>query len=169
MRRNRTENAETVDTTPDAEVAVEGTPDAPAEQATTDAAKRAPRNPIDVGEVVVTKSTRTNFTTRSAPIESNPVFLAVKAAKDEREQSGAAESDPVDLHVDADKVEGVISILRRSGQKERLNVGVNIASKPYPASDQRDGAVVITFKVGERQVRPAKAVAETEAQADVTE
>lgn len=177
--RNRTEQQETtVDETTTEQTAEQATEAAPAEQATTtEGAKRAPRNPIDVGEVLVTKSTRTNFSTRSAPIESNPVFLAVKSAAAERQEridagadAATAESDAVDLHVDADKVEGVKNILRRSGQKDKLNVGVNIASAPYPVSDQGEGKVVLTFKVGERQVRPGKASADTTADSEtVTE
>jgi hypothetical protein len=107
--------------------------------------KRGPRPAINVGDIVVTPSSRTNFATRATRMDSNPVYLAVQ---------NADLDTPYDLHVDEDKVAGVISILRRSGA--RLGIGVHIASGPHPASDQRDGAVVLTFKTGERQERKAK-------------
>jgi hypothetical protein len=105
--------------------------------------KRAPRKPIDVGDVVVTESTVTEFATRATPMDSNPVALAVKNAEQGR---------AYDLHVDADKVKGVLSILRRAGQ--RYGVGVNIA--PEPRQTDAEGKTIVTFKTGAKRVRGAK-------------
>lgn len=108
--------------------------------------KRAPRPAINVGNVVVRPSTRTDFTTRTTPTETNPVFLAVK---------GAELDVPTDVLVENDekRIQGAISILRRAGAK--LGVGMHIAPKPYP-TEEVEGTeyAVLTFKTSaERQVR----------------
>lgn len=123
--------------------------------------KRAPRPAINVGHVVVRKSQRTDFTTRSTPTKSNPVFKAVEAAELDT---------PTDILVENDerKIKGAISILRRAGAQ--LNVGMHIAPKDadgYPTEDVEsldadDNTVtttyaVLTFKTSaERQVRGKK-------------
>lgn len=153
-RNVRTEDAEQAEVTPDAATAEADTPEtvsAPAEdstdtsdvQATEDKPKRAPRKPIDVGDVVVTTSERSDFKTRTVRMDSNPVAIAVRTA-----EAGKA----YDLHVDEDKVKGVLSILRRSGQ--RYNVGISIAPEPRERDD--DGKVIITFKTGDKRVRNSK-------------
>lgn len=131
-------------------VALEETP-AELPQETAEQAKRAPRKPIDVGTVQVRKSSRTDFSTRPTRLDSNPVFLAVK---------GAEKGEPYDLVVEAGKEAGVISILRRAGQK--LEIGVNIASAPYPvATDEETGEeivghVVLSFRTADRDTRKGK-------------
>lgn len=112
----------------------EGT--ATATEATTATAKRAPRPKINVGEVVVGAPVEgADFRTRATPMDSNPVAQAVKAA-----ELGKA----YPLHVDADKVDGVLSILRRAGS--RYGVRMNIGSAPYAPSDQAEGKVVVLFR-----------------------
>lgn len=136
-------------TEPQAAKATEAKDTKAAETAKQAEAKRAARPLINVGTPIVRKSSRTDFTTRATPTDSNPVFLAVK---------NAALDEPTDVLVENDskKVEGAISILRRAGAK--LNVGMHIAPKPYP-TEEVDGKtyVVLTFKTSaERQVRGTK-------------
>lgn len=115
--------------------------------------KRGPRPAINVGNVVVRPSSRTDFTTRATPTETNPVFRAVK---------DAPLNTPTDILVENDdkKVQGAISILRRAGAK--LNVGMHIAPKGvdgYP-TEEVEGTTyaVLTFKTdSERRVRGRKA------------
>lgn len=129
-----------------------------AEQATeTTERKRAPRPAINVGNVVVRKSERTDFTTRTTPTESNPVFLAVKNAELE-------EATDILVENDERKIQGAISILRRAGAK--LKLGMHIAPKGtgYP-TEEVEGTTyaVLTFKTSaERQDRKAKAADATE-------
>jgi hypothetical protein len=144
------------------ELQSQDTTEAPTETAEQTAErKRAPRPAINVGNVVVRPSTRTDFTTRATPTESNPVFLAVKAAPLDT---------PTDILVENDKrkIDGAISIMRRAGAK--LGVGMHIAPKGaegYPTEDVEsldadDNTVtttyaVLTFKTSaERQVRGKK-------------
>lgn len=139
-------------TTPEGEQAAQEA-ETPTEGATQATEKRAPRKPIDVGTVTVRKSSRTDFSTRPTRLDSNPVFLAVKDAE---------KGEPYDLVVEEGKEAGVISILRRAGQK--LNVGVNIASAPYPAAEDQPGHVILTFKTADRDVRKGKGTADAPAE-----
>lgn len=142
--RNTTDEAKGAATTTEGETS---TTEQSTATATQGKAKRAPRPKIDVGDVVVGAPLEgVDFRTRATPMDSNPVAIAVKSA-----ELGKA----YPLHVDADKVAGVLSILRRAGA--RYGVRMNIASAPYPASDQREGAVVVAFKT------EAKPAAETTA------
>lgn len=131
---------------------VEPATDAKPESAETKA-KRGARPPINVGNVLVRKSTRTDFRTRTTPTDNHPIFLAVK---------GAAHEDPTDILIENDekKIAGAISLLRRSGTK--LKIGMSIAPKPYPTEEQ-DGVeyAVLTFKThAEQQDRGKKKTGE---------
>lgn len=123
--------------------------------------KRGPRAPIQVGNVIVRKSERTDFSTRSTPTKNNPVFQAFE---------NAAYDEPTDVLVENDekKIQGAITILRRAGAM--LERGVHIAPKPYP-TETIDGVdyAVVTFKKDEQRRTPGKsddATGSTEAEAD---
>lgn len=128
-------------------------------------APRGPRQPINVGDVIVRKSARTDFTTRATPTDNNPVFLAVKHAE---------VGEPTDILVAADekKIAGTIAILRRAGTK--LNLGMHIAPKGTPGTmidlsdgtslivgaegypvDPDTGNVIVTFKTDHERKAPA--------------
>ena len=77
--------------------------EAPAPVETTDTPKPK-RAPVNVGEVIVRKSTRTDFTTRATPTDNNPVFLAAKGAE--------VDGEAVDILVDPDKIEAAKTVLR---------------------------------------------------------
>lgn len=110
---------------------------APVETAETPKPKRAP---VNVGEVIVRKSTRTDFTTRATPTDNNPVFLAAKGAE--------VDGEAVDILVDPDKIEAAKTVLRRAASPNKLNVGMHIAPAPYPIEETDEGPkAVVTFKV----------------------
>lgn len=154
--RNTTRQTETPvepNATPDAPVtaepSTEGGPDT-----TKPAAK--PRQPVDVGDVLVAPSTRTDFSTRPSRVAEDPVYKAV----------AAAEFDvPVDIHALPGKVEAVKSRLRTAANPSHLKVGMHIAPTT-PASPEREGHVVVTFvKTKERKEVKRKPKAEVPANA----
>lgn len=111
--------------------------------------KRAARPALEVGEVIVRKSVRDDLKSRPSPTQSNPVFLAVKSADFDT---------PTDLLADADKVENVKKILRRSAQPELLNVGMTIFPGHPVAVDEEGneipGKLIVTFqKSREKKVK----------------
>lgn len=118
-----------------------------------DGKKRAPRLPINVGEVVVRPSSRTDFNIRNTPTETNPVFLAVKNA-----ELGVA----TDILVQNDdkRISGAIALMRRSAGKNK--VGLHIAAKPYPV-EEIDGVeyAVLTFKTDTMRQNRGKQESET--------
>ena len=114
----------------------EATPEVQAE-ATPAKAKRAH---VEVGAIIVRKSTRTDFSTRASTTDTNPVYLAAKGAE--------VDGEPVDILVDPDKIEAAKTILRRAASPKKLNVGMHIAPAPYPIEDTDEGPkAVVTFKV----------------------
>ncbi len=156
MRTNRNRNATeetTVETTTD-ETQAETT-EAPATEAQgTDTAsdnKRGARGPLDVGTVTARVSSRTDLKSRPSPTETNPVYLAVKAADFDT---------PTDLSVDPDKVGAVVKILRRAAAPDKLNVGMTVF--PGNPVDEADPTkVIVTFQKSAEKKRSKGAASAT--------
>jgi hypothetical protein len=147
MRSNRGSTLEHTENEASIEAAPEATPQEATDAASQTEAKRAARPPIDVGDVIVTPSTRTDFSSRPSRITSDPVYLAVQAAEFDQ---------AVDLHVATDKVEAVKKRLRTASDPRHLKVGMTIVPGT-PSSDQDESKVVVTFiKRQERATRKSK-------------
>lgn len=124
-------------------------------------AKRAARPPIDVGTVIVRKSTRDpkDLTTRPSRITADPIYLAVQ---------GADFDEATDIVAHKDKVEAVNKRLRGVSDPKHLNVSMHIVPgnpQAYEVDEAgNQGAeipnhVLVTFVKGkERQTREKKPV-----------
>lgn len=129
----------------------------------TGSTKRGPRPSIDLGEIRVQASKRTDFSTR-VTAGDNPVYKAVAEAT-----FGGA----VDLVIKAESAEAVKRKIRVAGQKfskQRVESGgkpvkTSIAGDTPQATDENDqpieGYVFVTFKTTERTA--AEVAAEPEA------
>jgi len=104
----------------------------------------------DVGIVTIRKSTREITSVRSRT-STDPIHVAVK---------DAVKGEWYDIEVDDDgaKVDRVARKLRAAAQK--FDVGMNIHPDTVPATDERGnripGKVLVTFRTGDRDKRPAK-------------
>lgn len=114
----------------------------------------------DVGQVQIRKSTREITSVRSRT-STDPIHKAVESAE---------KGTWYDIEVDDDgaKIERVARKLRAAAQK--FDVGMNIHPDNVAATDERGnrvpGRVLVTFRTGDRDKRPANKPADAPAATD---
>lgn len=129
----------------------EAQPTAEAAAPVTPTVKRAP---VDVGAVTVAQSSVATLPKRPSKLDSNPVAVAVK---------NATPGTVYDVHAEPGKVDAVLSILRRAGQ--RHGVGVNIGGERQTVETDAGPRVLIQFATGPRRERKSKNATDTAADA----